>query len=85
MKQKIERMKIKVFAVVLWKTVERKNLKWILTKTYKIGLSGISGALLSVKETADSILRDDFLYSRLSCDERTKIVDVWWLNGKFHR
>lgn len=85
MKQKIERMKIKVLAVILWMIVERKNLRWILTKTYEIGASGITGALLSVKETADAILRDNFLYSRLSCDERTKIVDVWWMNGKFHR
>lgn len=83
--RRIEELKIKILSIYFWKKLD-EQCKTILRDTYTMNRNlSICQSLLLVKRMVDLIYKRTPSYSTLSNEERYRIVDKWWLEGKFHR
>ena len=83
--ERLEEQKIKVLSIYFWKKLNETN-KSILQDAYKTHRSNsICESLILVKKMLDIMNKNVPMYAGLTREERNRIVDKWWIEGKFHR
>lgn len=83
--ERLEEQKIKVLSIYFWKKLNETN-KSILQDAYKTHRSNsICESLILVKKMLDIMNKNVPMYAGLTQEERNRIVDKWWIEGKFHR
>lgn len=81
----LEEQKIKVLSFYFWKRLNETS-KSILQDAYKTHRSNsICESLILVKKMLDIINKNIPVYTSLTQEERNRIIDRWWIEGKFHR